>query len=221
MSRSRFLFLFLLVAISAAPTFVAQANMIDSVHRKDYSASTPIDAFNITLTNLTTVSITAYAGRPTVISWAASWCSTCKANMKTMNEIFSHYSSIFSYLSISFGGSGDDIAKVQGLKDIGPYNWDFGLDIDNYAATKSASNGHVWILASDLSLHKAWGYTIVPKAQLVDSMNELTPEESRLTLSITTNPLDFLPLSNPLFITFFLGAAAFAALVSVVRLRKK
>lgn len=174
---------------------------------------TKISSFEIKLTNSTTIGLQDYTNKPIVLNWGASWCPICKANLVTMNNIYDSAKPYFNFLTVSYGGSGDKLNDIIGLKNIGPYGWDFGLDSSDAASTFKVTNGYLWILNTNLELVAKWNYTIVPQDQLVNAMNNLlssTVIQSGSNKTSTSQPLisgtgsvSFLfLLNNPLFLIF-------------------
>ncbi len=177
--------------------------------------------FEFQALNGTIVSTSAFEGKPVVLDWAASWCPTCKATQRSMNAIYDDYKDFVTFVSISYGGSGDDLKDVQEMK--GNYEWLFGLDINNYADQYDVSNGYVWIIDKNLEIAKAYNYSIVSSSELMEELDKLidpvtvtTTDESGSTIVTTTKPVhstdaaeieDNLDLGNN---PFFIGFLAFS-----------
>ncbi|MFW9996339.1 MAG: peroxiredoxin family protein [Candidatus Odinarchaeota archaeon] len=178
-----------------------------------------ISSFDFTLLDGSTANLSDYAGKPVIIDWAASWCSICAQNQVHLNQLYPEYKDLVNFLSISYGGSNDDLTKLQGMKNKGPYNWTFALDHENKADEFGVRNGYVWVLSTDLELVRAWNYTIAPVSQLQEALNSQIPEANQPSTQLTDNPA-FLPLDNPVFIVFAGLAVAGVVAVVVLRIRK-
>jgi thiol-disulfide isomerase/thioredoxin len=172
-----------------------------------------ISPFDITLINGTIKNLSSYTDKPIVLNWGASWCPTCKGNLVSMNKVFSQASPYFNFLTVSYGGSKDTLNDIEGLKDIGPYDWDFGFDKDDAASTFQVSNGYLWILNTNLEIVNAWNYTIVPQSQLVEEMNKISPVD----LSTSGSQSVLFLFDNPLFLLF--GSFVVLGVVSVLILK--
>ena len=127
--------------------------------------------FEFLTTESITESLSNYTEKPILLKWAASWCGVCKLNQNNMKLIYDDYKENVTFITISYGGSNDDLDNVQWMKDRGPYDWLFGLDFDDYASTVGAVNGHMWILNADLTLYQKWGKSIVPIGDLRTTLN--------------------------------------------------
>ncbi len=170
--------------------------------------------FEFQLTNETVVNINVYTGKPTVIDWAASWCTICKANQRAMNALYEDYKSVVNFVSISYGNSRDTLSDVLSMK--GTYEWDFGLDINNIAKTYQVTNGYVWVLDETLTLVQAFNYTTITSSQLQNALNPLLG----ITGSVEENPSENIDLlHNPLFISFIAIISLSAVTVVILRLK--
>lgn len=170
--------------------------------------------FEFQLVNNTVVNINVYVGKPTVIDWAASWCTICKANQRAMNALYDDYKESVNFVSISYGNSGDDLTDVLSMK--GTYEWDFGLDINNIANTYQVTNGYLWVLDESLTLIESFNYTTITSTQLQNALNPLLG----ITSTAEENPSESLVLlRNPLFISFI--AIVALSIVTIVILRLK
>jgi hypothetical protein len=118
-----------------------------------------------------------------------------------MNAIFDQYSDEVTFLTLSYGGSRDELDDVIGLK--GGYPWSFGLDNQDRASDFSVSNGYVWVLDTDLNLVKEWSYQVVSSSAMSSQLNSVLGGEGQ-TLQTTTDPGNNFNLAdNPLAIGFF------------------
>ena len=183
-----------------------------SYERTNASNLTKINSFDIELTNGTTVSLKDFTNKPIVLNWGASWCPICKANMKTMNNILDSAIPYFNFITLSYGGSKDTLNDIIGLKNIGPYNWTFGFDVNDVASNFKITNGYLWVLNTNLEIVQAWNYTIVPQDQLVNAMSTLHP----ITVDSANKSLFFL-FNNPLFLLF--GGFIILAVIAIVVIR--
>lgn len=134
--------------------------------------------FEFTTTDNEIRNINDYSDKPIVLDWAASWCSICKENQKAFNRIYDQYQSDVNFISISFGGSGDDIDDVKLMK--GAYPWTFGFDHSNAYEDYDVANGYVWILTVDLSLAQEWEYTVVSEDDLTTAIDAVLAGEDPL-----------------------------------------
>ncbi len=162
-----------------------------------------------------------FSGKPIVVEWAASWCVTCEDTQKAMLQLYPSYKDSVHFMTLSYGGSGDDINDVKDMKDRGPYPWIFGLDHENYAATVQMSPGSLWILNKNLSLAKEWRAQIVSARQIQEVLNSLLPENEREPL-ITPSNNGFIQTpfyQNPLFIGFGLFILGLSAMIFMLRAR--
>jgi thiol-disulfide isomerase/thioredoxin len=184
-----------------------------------HPASVLISPFDFTLLDGSTANLSDYTDKPIIVDWGASWCPVCAQNQVSLNQLYPDYKELVNFLSISYGGSNDDLAKVQGMKDKGPYNWTFALDHTNKAAEFGVRNGYVWVLSTELELVRAWNYTIVPLNQLQDALNSQINESLQPSASLTTNPT-VLPLDNPVFIAFAGLTVVSVAVLVLLRIRK-
>ncbi len=128
--------------------------------------------FEFQLTTGEVVNISDYKGKPVLIEWAATWCSTCKKNQENLNLIYDTYKDNITFISISYGGSRDTLEDVKDMKSSRGYDWDFGLDINNYASEVKTANGYNWLLSADLKVLKTWNSTIVSAKAFADAFDE-------------------------------------------------
>ncbi len=135
------------------------------------SAALTVD-FSFRSTNGEDVDISSYQGKPILLEWGASWCSICERNQDSMQKIYNEYKDRVHFISLSYGGSGDTLQEVQSVKSERGYQWDFGLDINDYAATVDVANGYNWLLSADLELLRTWNYTIVSSTDFSNSFIE-------------------------------------------------
>lgn len=147
-----------------------------------YISAEPHD-FSVQKIDESVVNISDYGSKPILLEWAASWCGNCKANIEKMYEIYPQYSDKVNFLTVSFGGSGDDLDDVASLKTKGDitYPWDFSLDHTNYASEVGARNSHTWILTPDLELFENWGYGLRTTSDLVTGLDNVLAQ-----ISVTT-----------------------------------
>ncbi|MHA2272620.1 MAG: TlpA family protein disulfide reductase [Candidatus Hodarchaeales archaeon] len=186
------------------------------------SVTTTIEDFSFTKTDDSIVSLYAFSGKPVILEWGASWCSVCKENQETMDELYALYSDSVHFISLSYGGSGDSLSDVARMKNDGSYPWTFGLDHTNVASTHQVRNGHLWILDSSFNLVKEWGKSIVQASAIQDELNPLlSPEEQQPTIQDDDS---LLPFDNIFFVGFVivavLGIAGIAFLRIYSRLQK-
>ncbi len=162
-----------------------------------------------------------FADKPVILEWAASWCTICKSNQEAMNQIYRTYRDYVYFVSISYGGSGDNIEKVRKMKEDRGYDWLFGLDHENFAADFGAANGHVWILDSGLSLVKKWESQLVSASQLHDELKELVSvNASEISVEFDTEPpisADFVSFS---FLPLLFGILATAIMFGTKEKKK-
>ncbi|MFX0092339.1 MAG: peroxiredoxin family protein [Candidatus Hodarchaeota archaeon] len=196
------------------------------IQSNDLDVKTNTSSFDFTLTNGTIVNLDNYNDKPILLEWSASWCSVCELNLGTIETMYDDYKDLIHILSISYGGSGDDLNDVISMKGNRP--WDFGLDHTNYANTVSATNGDTWILYPNLTVAKIWKHAIVQKSVLQDSLDSVLLElnlinETRANNSIT--PLDLWVLDfvfgNPLFLAFAGLVVIAIMIVAITKIRKK
>ncbi|MHA2250359.1 MAG: TlpA family protein disulfide reductase [Candidatus Kariarchaeaceae archaeon] len=139
-----------------------------------------VQDFEFTLLDTSTIKLSEYGDKAIILDWAASWCPSCKENQKTFAKLYPEYKDYVEFLTISYGGSGDTLDKVQSMRNEGNYKWTFGLDHSNYAATVGASNADIWILDTNFELVKSWKYAVV-------NQNTLASELAKVVGVITTN----------------------------------
>lgn len=164
---------------------------------------TVIDPFDFTELGDVVRSLSEFNDKPIVLEWGASWCPVCEQNQENAQSVYELYGDRVNFVSLSYGGSGDTLDEVLGMKNRGPYNWTFGLDHTNQASIFDTRNGYVWLLTQDLSLVQKWNSTVVPVSQLREGIESVLPEESLETSSIDEN-VEVLPLDNPVFLLFAL-----------------
>ena len=169
--------------------------------------------FSFQLTNGTFVNLSDYGGdKVVVVDWAASWCPVCKKNQKVISTIYNEYNDQVNFISLSYGGSGDELSDVLEMK--GNYPWDFGLDVNNAAKQYNVWNGFVWVLDKNLHISTAFNYTVITKTQLVSALNDVL----ELQTTVENNDQTDLGLfSNP----FFLGFLAFVGFGTIIILLQK
>ena len=143
--------------------------MLSSVPQS--SAALTVD-FSFQLTNDDNIDITSYQGKPILLEWGASWCTICKRNQESMQKIYNEYKDRVQFISLSYGGSGDSLQDVKDIKSERGYQWDFGLDINDYAATVDVANGYNWLISEDLKILRTWNYTIVSSTDFSNSFIE-------------------------------------------------
>lgn len=161
-----------------------------------HTSATLTADFQFETTEGRTVDISDYKGKPVLLEWGASWCSTCKKNQESMNQIYDDYKENVTFISLSYGGSRDGLSDVQDMKNSRHYEWIFGLDINNYAKKVGVANGYTWLLSSNLEVVKTWNYTIVSAKGYADAISELlgTPNTVATSESIVSFPFYFLSL---------------------------
>ena len=149
-----------------------------------------INSFDFTLKDGTVHNIIEYTDKPILLEWGASWCVACEANLKAMNEIHHLYKDKVNFISLSFGGSGDDLDDLSTGAFEGIYDWPIGLDTSNKAADLSVANGQLMFLKPDLSLYQIWTYTVIisqeQKDQLKTTLNELIVESEGIESATET-----------------------------------
>ena len=155
--------------INPVTLFFLAMLMLSSVPQS--SAALTVD-FSFQLTNDDNIDIASYQGKPILLEWGASWCSICERNQDSMQKIYNEYKDRVHFISLSYGGSGDTLQEVQSVKSERGYQWDFGLDINDYAATVDVANGYNWLLSADLELLRTWNYTIVSSTDFSNSFIE-------------------------------------------------
>ena len=118
-----------------------------------------------------------------LLHWGASWCGLCKSNNAAIGSLYSQgtFENEVTYLSLSYGGSGDDLDDV--IEDKSNYKWDFGLDINNYAAETEVSpsprNAHTWIVNQNMEVVHIWSYQTVSSNQIKEKINALLNGDSQ------------------------------------------
>ena len=120
-----------------------------------------------------------------LLHWGASWCGLCKSNNAAIGSLYSQgtFENEVTYLSLSYGGSGDDLDDV--IEDKSNYKWDFGLDINNYAGETEVSpsprNAHTWIVNQNMEVVHIWSYRTVSSNQIKEKINALLNGDSQET----------------------------------------
>lgn len=173
----------------------------------------PIPDFSFLHTDGTNVSLYNFSGKPIILEWGASWCTVCEENQKAMNQLYPLYNDTVHFISLSYGGSGDNLQKVIHMK--GSYQWTYGLDVNNVAAEHQVSNGYLWILDSNYTLVKDWRHAIAQASSIQAEINALLSPSEQQTSSVGDN--DLLPFGNILFIGFVTVTVLFV--VGIVALR--
>ncbi|MFQ5979392.1 MAG: TlpA family protein disulfide reductase [Candidatus Heimdallarchaeota archaeon] len=179
------------------------------------SSQATISDFAFTQTDGSVVNLSDFTGKPLIVEWAASWCGICAQNQEAMDELYPLYNDSVHFISISYGGSGDSLTDVTGMKNGGGYAWTFGLDHTNVAGTHQVRNGYLWVLDSNYGLIKEWEYTILQAGAIQSELNPLlSPEERHGTVD---DDESLLPFGN----IFFVGFVAFTilAVVGIIALR--
>ena len=186
------------------------------------SAQNEIHAFQFQLTDSSIASTADYNdGKVILIDWAASWCPVCKANQVVMRNLYPEYSATVSFLSISTSET-DTIELMTEMK--ASKEWDFALDnVERYSNVVGASNGHTWILNSDLTLFKSWGKLALTKDTIANTLNDALEFNG---ISATFEDLDqeisgFGVADNILFVGFVLVVAAAVIGTGLSRFRKQ
>lgn len=155
--------------INLIALFFLATLMLSSVPQS--SGALTVD-FSFQLTNDENVNISSYEGKPILLEWGASWCTICKRNQESMQKIYGEYKDRVQFISLSYGGSGDTLQDVKDIKSERGYQWDFGLDTNDYAATVDVANGYNWLLSEDLKILRTWNYTIVSSTDFANSFIE-------------------------------------------------
>jgi thiol-disulfide isomerase/thioredoxin len=155
--------------INPSAIFFLLVLMLSSVPQS--SSALTVD-FSFQLTNGENVNISNYEGKPILLEWGASWCSICKQNQESMQKIYTEYKDRVQFISLSYGGSGDSLQDVDDVKRARGYQWDFGLDTNDYAATVDVANGYNWLISEDLKILRTWNYTIVTSTAFANSFIE-------------------------------------------------
>jgi len=187
---------------------------------------TEIAPFEFTLTNSTVVNIQNYIDKPILLGWSASWCSICRSNHDTINDIYEEYKTKVNFLSISYFNSGDDLDDVKQMK--GSFEWFFGLDHTNYAQTADVQNADTWILYPNLTITMSWDYSFVSENSLKSELDQILvePNTTGETSSSSTSQLEEelwvldLLLQNPLFLGFFGVMGVIVFVILIVRVRR-
>ena len=150
----------------------------DKAESNIQQASNIIKNFQFEDTDRNNRSISEYTTQEfLLLHWGASWCPLCKTNNAAISSLYSQgtFEGEVTYLSLSYGGSGDDLDDV--IDDKASYEWDFGLDINNYAAETEVSpkprNAHTWIVNQNMEVVHIWSYQTVSSSQLKEKLNEL------------------------------------------------
>lgn len=172
--------------------------------------------FPIQLLDSSIVNISDLGDKPLIIEWGASWCGNCKANLKTMNGLYNEFKDEVTFLSINYGGSGDDLGGVSTLKNSGDqtYAWTFALDHTDYADQVGARNSHTWILNADLTIAETFGYGIRSTADLRNGLNAVLGNTDQI--SDTNDAVETFGLQdNPLLIGFGIVAIIGIAIVLI------
>ncbi len=206
-----------LPSIFDAPSFV----MTRSAAR---SSGILVEDFEFTTTDGQVVNLYSFMGKPVVIDWAASWCSVCKANQESMNELFPYYKNNVHFITISFGESGDTLDDVRSMKNDRQYQWIFGLDTNNKAAEFGTRNGYVWVLNADMSLAKEWAYSIVSASQLQNQLNAILPADQRVQTQLgnqNENPIAAGLFTNPFFLGFLGISVIIIGMIAFLKMRPK
>ena len=178
--------------------------------------------FEITLLNGTVVTLEKFAGKPVVLEWAASWCTTCEDTQKAMKTLYPLYNDKATFLSVSYGGSGDTIEKFAAMKNSGPYPWDFGLDTTNYAAKAPGGPvppGSLWVLDSNLNIAKDWRSVILTADEIQKTLNSVLDEKDQVAPVNAGNSNIGLPLDNPLFLIFIGFSIVLVVLVVFIKIK--
>lgn len=143
-----------------------------------HNVISPFSPFNFTLRDGTVHNITEYTDKPILLEWGASWCIACEANLKAMDELYPLYKDKVNFISLSFGGSGDDLEDLNsGAYAQADYQWIIGLDTSNKASDIPAANGQMMFMKPDLSVLRLWDYIIIisqaQKDKLKAALDEL------------------------------------------------
>ena len=150
-----------------------------------------VSNFEFQRTDEVTRSLSNYAEKQLiVIHWGASWCPICKTNNAAIASIYSKYTNDVNFLSINYGKSGDDLDDV--VDDKGTYQWDFGLDVNDYAGSTEISpkprNAHTWVIkSSNLEVVKIWSYQRVSSSQLSNEIDKWL-NDNTMDQEVTTPP---------------------------------
>ncbi|MHA2365966.1 MAG: TlpA family protein disulfide reductase [Candidatus Hodarchaeales archaeon] len=171
-----------------------------------------INSFNFTHIDGSIRALSEYTDKPILIEWGASWCSTCKANLKVMDDLYPSYKNRVHFLSISYGGSGDMISDITSSAYMGDYEWDFGLDHTNVANTLNVRNGYMTLLSPELEISNNWaGLIEFKKDELTSAMDTLillnsdsSIVSSSLSSSSTPTETDDIPAFEILITLFIL-----------------
>ncbi len=202
--------------------------------------------FEFTLLDSSVVSLSDYSDKPIILDWSASWCTFCKENQKTFEKMHPEYKNLVEFITISYGGSGDDLSDVKSMKDRGNYNWTFALDHTDYASTVGTQNADIWILDTNRQIVKEWDHAIVGQttlsnelAKVIGNITSLVTSEVTITSGNTTfvktttytttssininddKEINTLGLGdNPIFLGFLGVSAVIAAVIGVLKIKK-
>ena len=156
--------------------------------------------FNFQLPDSSIQSLNQNDSRLIVIDWAASWCPICKENQKNIDNIYDTYKDFVNFITISYGGSGDDLSDLVTMQ--GSYPWTFGLDHENFASQVSVSNAYVWLLTPDRYLQDEWAYTVVPQNSMVTAIdNVLNGMTIKNAPDMSADDIDFSSIPEPPLLT--------------------
>lgn len=217
----------LLLLVTACVLFFMSTSAFSGIDNGSLSASattnnTTAVSFSFIDTEGNIHDLQQYSGKPIILEWAASWCVTCEDTQKAMLQLYPSYKDSVTFISLSYGGSGDNLNDVKEMKNRGPYPWIFGLDHEDYAATVQIPPGSLWILDKDLSLVKEWRAQIVSARQIQEVVNSLLPENEREPLVTQSNngPVQTPFYQNPLFIGFGLFVLIIAGATIILHSKK-
>jgi thiol-disulfide isomerase/thioredoxin len=129
------------------------------------------DDFEFTLADGSLAMLSDFQDKPILLDWSASWCPSCDVNKRTIDSLYNDFVNFTNFITISYGGSGDTLAKVNQEK--GDYPWTFALDHTNYAGDAGANNADIWILDQNFTLRYSWDYSEVPKLVLAEKLNDV------------------------------------------------
>lgn len=192
------------------------------------------EKFDFTLLNGSPANLGDYQDKPIVLDWSASWCSFCKENQKTFNSIYNDFKEYAYFITISYGGSGDDLADVAEIQSRGNYPWIFALDTEDYSATADTQNADVWILDTDLNLIHSWNHGIVAKVDFSNKLTEVIGEVTSIITSgdttitsVNSNPIGevdeelrtFGLFENPLFLGFVVISVVAVVFIGISKRR--
>ena len=185
--------LFLLLFLFSLSLFITNTGVAEE--EPEYQDTVGIQAavsdFEFQRTDESTRSLSDYTEKQLiVIHWGASWCPLCKRNNVAISRIYSEYTNDVNFLSINYGGSGDNLDDVK--DDKGGYQWDFGLDVNDFAGSTDISpeprNAHTWVIkSSTLEVVKIWSYQTVSSSTLSNEIDRWL-NDNTMDQEVTTPP---------------------------------